>query len=66
MEEEIEVHIEHEYETNFVGMCRYFRKGRRQSSVFEYDQSWIERPKAFAIDPENLPLRTGPQFFYQR
>ncbi|MDX2496230.1 MAG: type II toxin-antitoxin system HipA family toxin [Desulfuromusa sp.] len=60
MEEEIEVHIEYDSVTHFVGMCRYYRRGRSQSSTFEYDQTWLDFPESFAIDPENLPLTPGP------
>jgi len=60
MAEEIEVHIDYEEETHFVGICRYFAKRGRQSSLFEYADSWLEYPNAFAIDPANLPLRAGP------
>jgi len=60
MVEEIEVHIDYEGETHFVGICRYFAKRGRQSSLFEYADSWLKHPNAFAIDPENLPLRDGP------
>jgi len=60
MVEEIEVHIDCEEETHFVGICRYFAKRGRQSSLFEYADSWLEYPNAFAIDPANLPLRAGP------
>lgn len=60
MEEEIEVHVECGGVTRLVGMCRYYWRGRNQSSTFEYDQSWLDFPESFAIDPENLPLVPGP------
>ncbi|WP_169566774.1 type II toxin-antitoxin system HipA family toxin [Sneathiella limimaris] len=56
MTDSIEVYIDHAGETHRVGICRYVAKGRRQSSVFEYDENWLSKPDAFAIDPANLPL----------
>lgn len=62
MEDVFEVHLEHDGQTRRVGLCRYYRRGRKRSSVFEYDETWLGEPNAFAIDPENLPLHTGPQY----
>ena len=56
MTESIAVHIYQNGETHLVGRCRYVARRNRQSSVFEYDESWINRANAFALDPENLPL----------
>lgn len=59
MSEPIEVHIETHGETRFVGLCRYIAKRRGQSTLFQYADSWLDYPDAFAIDPANLPLQTG-------
>ena len=60
MNDLIEVHIDCGGGTCLVGRCRYFARRSRQSSVFEYANEWLDRPDAFAIDPANLPLKTGP------
>ena len=52
----IEVFVEDDGETRFVGRCRCFDKRRGQSSVFEYADAWLDRASAFALDPANLPL----------
>lgn len=64
MTDTIEVHIDHGDETILVGHCRYLAKRRGQSSVFEYTDTWIGRPDAFALDPANLPRIRQP--FYAR
>jgi serine/threonine-protein kinase HipA len=56
----VEVYIDQGDETVPLGICRYVAKRRGQSSVFEYDSRWLERKNSFAIDPQNLPLQTGP------
>ena len=56
----VEVYIDQGDETVPLGICRYVAKRRGQSSVFEYDSRWLERKSAFAVDPQNLPLQTGP------
>ena len=56
----VEVYIDQGDETLPRGICRYVAKRRGQSSVFEYDSRWLERKSAFAVDPQNLPLQTGP------
>ena len=56
MTESIEVHVYQDGETLLVGRCRYVAKRNRQSSVFEYDESWLNHASAFALDPKNLPL----------
>jgi serine/threonine-protein kinase HipA len=56
----VEIYIDQGDETVPLGICRYVAKRRGQSSVFEYDSSWLERSNAFAIDPQNLPLQSGP------
>lgn len=42
-----------------VGQLRYTHAGPRQFSVFSYDASWVESPRAFALQPE-LPLDGSP------
>jgi serine/threonine-protein kinase HipA len=56
----IEIYIDQGDETLLVDLFRYVAKRRGQSSVFEYDSSWLNRESAFAIDPANLPLQAGP------
>ncbi len=56
----VEIYIDQGDETVPLGICRYVAKRRGQSSVFEYDSRWLERKNAFAVDPQNLPLQTGP------
>jgi len=60
--ETIEIYIDQADETLLVGRCRYVAKRRGQSSVFDYDAGWLNREEAFAIDPQNLPLRAGPVY----
>ncbi len=60
MTDTIEIYIDQDGKTHLLGRCRYVAKHRGQSSVFEYAGEWLSRPDAFAIDPENLPLRVGP------
>lgn len=62
MTDTIEVYIDQDGDTHLLGYCRYVAKRRGQSSVFEYAEEWLIRPEAFAIDPENLPLRVGPVY----
>jgi serine/threonine-protein kinase HipA len=59
MTDTIEVHIDLDGETRPVGLCRYIAKRGSRTSVFEYEDEWSEAEHAFAIDPENLPLRAG-------
>jgi serine/threonine-protein kinase HipA len=42
-----------------VGKLRYTHAGPRQFSVFSYDASWVEGPRAFALQPD-LPLDGSP------
>ncbi len=62
MSEQIEVHIELAGRTRLVGLCRYIAKRQNQSSLFEYDATWLADPTAFAIDPENLPRQEGNHY----
>ncbi|GMQ75978.1 MAG: HipA domain-containing protein [Gammaproteobacteria bacterium] len=59
MTDTIEVHIDLNGETHPVGLCRYIAKRSSRTSLFEYKDEWSEAEHAFAIDPENLPLRAG-------
>lgn len=43
-----------------VGELRFEDNGTRQVSSFHYEQSWLERPGAFALAPD-LPLVEGAQ-----
>jgi serine/threonine-protein kinase HipA len=54
----IEVHLDWEGTTLPVGVLHSATRGSAVS--FEYVREWLARPKAFAIDPTNLPLRPGP------
>jgi serine/threonine-protein kinase HipA len=56
----VEIYIDQGDETVPLGICRYVAKRRGQSSVFEYDARWLKRKSAFAVDPQNLPLQSGP------
>jgi serine/threonine-protein kinase HipA len=60
MTDTLEVHIDLNGGTHLVGLCRYIAKRGSQTSVFEYDQTWIDATNGFAIDPDNLPLQAGP------
>ena len=42
-----------------VGQLRFTQSGVRQYSRFDYDQSWLKDPIAFAIAPD-LPIESGP------
>ncbi len=62
MSETIEVHVDHDGQTRLVGRFRYITKARRSSSVFEYDDAWLNYNNAFALDPANLPLGVNPAY----
>ncbi len=62
MTDTIEVYIDQDGDTYLLGRCRYVAKRSHQSSVFEYADEWLSHSAAFAIDPENLPLRVGPAY----
>ena len=59
MTDTLEIYIDHAGEAHLVGLCRYLSKRRGQSSVFEYADTWLATPNAFALDPANLPLDGG-------
>ena len=54
----IEVHLDWEGSTQFVGRLHSATRGALVT--FEYGTEWLASPRAFAIDPTNLPLRPGP------
>jgi serine/threonine-protein kinase HipA len=54
----VEVHINWEGQTHFVG--RLYTAGRSPAVSFEYAPEWINRTNAFPIDPTSLPLQRGP------
>ncbi len=56
MSDVIEVHIDIHGKIHRLGHLRYLAKSRRQSSLFEYSDTWLSHDEAFAIDPANLPL----------
>ena len=60
MNDLVEVHIDCGGHACLVGWCRHFGRADRPSSVFEYADEWLNRANAFAIDPANMPLQTGP------
>ena len=45
-----------------MGHLHYNLEGARESVSFAYDESWLEWPERFAVDPALLRLVTGPQF----
>ncbi len=47
-----------------IGMLSYDQQGSRESSAFEYDGAWLEKPDRFTIDPA-LQLVQGRQFHKQ-
>ena len=60
MTQSVEVYVDLLGKMVFVGLCRFVVKGSSQSSMFEYANSWLEHPAAFALDPANLPLQNTP------
>jgi serine/threonine-protein kinase HipA len=54
----IEVHLDWQGSPQFVGRLHSATRG--SSVTFEYGTEWLTSPRAFAIDPTNLPLRPGP------
>lgn len=59
MTDMIEVYIDTPDGTGIVGRLRYVSRRHGRSSAFEYADEWLRGTNAFAIDPENLPLREG-------
>jgi serine/threonine-protein kinase HipA len=60
MNRTISVHVGEQ--GHLVGHLHYNLAGARESASFTYDESWIEWPERFAVDPALLRLVTGPQF----
>ncbi len=54
-----EVHTEWEGQTCFVGRLHAAERGPAVS--FQYAPEWLQRDRAFAIDPASLPLEPGPR-----
>jgi len=63
MNEVIQVHVEFDGETHLVGYLRYLTKAHRQSSLFEYTDSWLSYDNAFALDPANMQLSTRQHYW---
>ena len=59
MTDTIEVHVDTPDGSGITGCLRHVDKHRSRSSSFEYADEWLRGTNAFAIDPENLPLREG-------
>ncbi len=57
----IYVYCELDGQDVFVGYLWSHIKGRNETSSFQYADSWLNNPKAFAIDP-NLYLTYGTQY----
>jgi serine/threonine-protein kinase HipA len=53
----LEVHIDWQGQTQFVGRLQAAERG--SSVSFEYALAWLQRDGAFAIDPTSLPLQRG-------
>jgi len=62
MSDTIGIYIDRGDEAILVARCRIVTKRRHATSIFQYDNSWLERDYAFALDPENLPLSNNPVF----
>ena len=63
MNEVIDVHVKFGGKTHPVGHLRYLAKAHRQSSLFEYTDSWLSYREAFALDPANLQLTTRQHYW---
>lgn len=63
MNEVIEVHVKFGEKTHLTGHLRYLGRAQRQSSLFEYTDSWQSHREAFALDPANLQL-TAQQHYW--
>jgi serine/threonine-protein kinase HipA len=58
MERDLEVHLDWQGGTLFIGRLWARPRGARETATFEYDRAWLGRQGAFALDP-NLPLTPG-------
>ncbi len=63
MNEVIEVHVQFGGTTHLAGHLRYIGKAHRNSSLFEYTDSWLSYREAFALDPANLQLTTRQHYW---
>ena len=63
MKEVVEVHVKFGGKTHLVGHFRYLGKPHRQSSLFEYTDSWLSYGEAFDLDPANLQLATRQHYW---
>ena len=54
----LEVHTELDGQDTLVGQLYAHRRRGIESASFVYDESWIGRPGAYALEPQ-LPLRSG-------
>lgn len=59
MRRRISLHLDEKEDA--LGDLLHDKQGRRESSVFEYSDSWLADGARFAIDPA-LPLVRGPQY----
>ena len=53
----LEVHIDWQGQTHFVGRLHAAERG--SSVSFEYAPEWLQQDDAFAIDPTSLPMQRG-------
>ena len=58
MERALDVHIDWRGETTPVGRLWARSRGNKQTSSFEYFQTWRAHPRGFALDPQ-MPLTAG-------
>jgi len=63
MNEVVEVYLDHQGSTHLVGHLRYLSRSRRQSSLFEYCDSWLSHVEAFALDPAHLQLTSRQHYW---
>lgn len=55
---DLDVYIDWESETLLVGRLWAHSKGSKETSSFEYDDTWLAHPARFSLDPA-LPLAAG-------
>lgn len=58
MDRELDVHIDWQGRTLFVGRLWVRSRAQKETASFEYDRSWLENDTAFGLDPA-LPLTRG-------
>ncbi|ROS77786.1 serine/threonine-protein kinase HipA [Curtobacterium sp. PhB130] len=60
--DEVEVHIELDDTTVFVGRAQFQRsRGRLQGTTFQYETDYLARPTSYAVDPA-FRLTSGTQY----